>query len=221
MMNRKKHAAIVILLCVATAGVANPQGRSPAPRYGIPKLGPGQLWISSIPVGLEVYPGPKVEGKPAGRTPVILDAKSVGPKVTIALRKKEGEPALPDQSELIDFTAETNTSMWIRDAGIDTDIGRALTYRVDTGRPTLIALFQSRTSTLTDWARRYPSARNFTFRDKTVRKDLSGRGVPTSYLDLAIGLLHRGGKIALPARDGWVIAEVISSGDVKVTVAPH
>jgi hypothetical protein len=221
MMIRKSHAASVILLCVTTAALAAPKKQSAAPRYGVPKLRPGQLWISSVPIGLEVYPGAKTEGKPVGRTPLILDAKSVGPQVTVVLRKEKDGAALPDQTDFIDFTSETNHSMWIRDAGVDTDVGRGLTYRVDPQRQTLIALFQSRSGNLTDWARQYPPGRNFSFGEKAARNDLAKRGVPALYVDLAIDLLHRGGKVALPARDGWIVAQVMPSGSVTVATPPR
>lgn len=123
-MTRKKRALSAILPGVTAAALAAPQKQSASARYGIPKLRPGELWISSVPVGLEVDPGAKSEGQPVGRTPLILDAESVGLRVTVVLRKEKDGPGRPEQTENIDFTAETTHSMWIRDAGVGTDIAR-------------------------------------------------------------------------------------------------
>jgi hypothetical protein len=55
MKNRKRSGIVVIVCCVAFATIAAaPKKRSPV-RYGFPKLPPGKMWISSVPVGLEVY----------------------------------------------------------------------------------------------------------------------------------------------------------------------
>lgn len=221
MKNRKRAAVEILVCCIALAAFAAAPKKSPPPRYGIPKLRPGQLWITSVPVGAEVYLGPKVADKPIGRTPLLLNARTAGAPVTVNLPKKSYGGELPNQLDLLDFTAETTHTIVHKDGEVVTDLSRAVTYRIPLHKPTLIALFQPRTLELSEWARRYPPGRNFSFREERVRKDLAGRGVPSVQIDLGIELLRRGGKVALPGRDGWLIAEVQPSGDVTVIGAPR
>jgi len=183
------------------------------PAYGIPTLKPGQLWVSSVPVGLEVYVGDHPEGKPVGRTPVVLDVGSVGSHVTVSVQKSEYGGQLPSQRDLIDFSAERSHSLTIRNE----DVSRALTYKVDSQKKqTVIALFQPRSVSLSDMSRFYPQGSNFRFRESLVRRELAAKGVPPEYVRRGIRLLHRGGKIALPGRDGWLVAEVTPSGMVAI-----
>jgi len=222
-MKDRRQTRIVAVLCGAAlaAIAAAPSKNSPA-RYGFPKIPPGKVWISSVPVGLDVYLSAQPQGKSVGKTPLLLDApKKPGP-VTVSLPKKKYGGDLPDQTELIDFTSQTTHSVGHRDGDVAVDLSRGLTYQFDpASKRTLIALFQARSVELSDWARRYPPGRNFSFRDDAVRKDLAGRGVPTVQIDLAIPLLHRGGKIALPGADGWLVAEVQPSGEVTIATAPR
>jgi hypothetical protein len=209
---------VIAFLLVASASAAADK-RTEKPRYGIPALRPGELWVSSVPTGLDVYLAGKPEGKPVGRTPILLDAKSLGPEVTVKLLKSS-EPDLGPSEDLVDFTSQVTHELWHEDHdGVKTRLSVALTYRVDPHRKqTLIALFQPKSSTLSDWARRYAPGNNFSFRADKVRKDLASRGVPDAFLDLGISLLRRGGKVALPARDGWLIAEVLPLERVRMLV---
>lgn len=211
-------AAVAALgLTVAIAGAAPPK-KAAQPRYGFPPLRAGQFWVTSVPVGVEVYAGPAVKGKPLGRTPLLLTSKQVGTHLTFNIVPSEYGGNLPHQLELIEPSAQNTHSLSISFPDHEEDRSRGITYKVDPSkRRTLIALFQSRSGTLSDWARRYPPGVNFRFRDEPVKADLASLGVPSIYLADAIRLLHRGGKIALPARDGWVAAEVTPSGQVEVT----
>jgi len=211
----------IALLLVASASAAAAK-RTEKPRYGIPALRPGELWVSSVPIGLEVYVAGKPQGKPVGRTPIVLDAKSLGPEVTVRL-PKASEHDVPPQEDLADFTSQVTHGELVVDdhdlSGVRERLSVALTYKVDPRRKqTLIALFQPKSATLSDWARRYPPGNNFSFRADKVRKDLATAGVPDVFLDLGISLLRRGGKVAFPVRNGWVIAEVLSLERVRVLV---
>ncbi|MDQ5872343.1 MAG: hypothetical protein M3547_09090 [Acidobacteriota bacterium] len=65
----------VLLLAAAPPMPAAPRRNAPAVKYGIPRLSPGQLWVSSIPAGLEVRIGKDpVSGRVVGRTPVVVKA---------------------------------------------------------------------------------------------------------------------------------------------------
>ena len=203
----------------ATGTPAKPANARAVPlRRGIPKLAPGQVWISSIPVGLEVRQGDRpMTGKVLGRTPIVVDTPVRPAHLTVVLPTKEGGGALPSQAELIDFTAHVTHSTQLGKE----DLSRAITYRFETGsRPTAIALFQSRNASLSDWAKQYPRGINFRFADGDVRKELAAKRVPAGFVALGIELLHRGGKIALPAANGWIIAQVTPTGRVEIADAP-
>jgi hypothetical protein len=223
MKNRRYTRIGALVCCVVLATVAAaPKKKSSPVRYGFPKIPAGKVWISSIPVGLDVYLAPQPQGKPVGRTPLLLDAPKTAGPVTVSMPKKKYGDDLPEQTDLVDFTSQTTHSVGHRDGDVAVDLSRGLTYRLDpASKRTLIALFQSRSIGLSDWARRYPPGRNFSFRDDAVRKDLAGRGVPSVQVDLGIQLLHRGGKIALTGADGWLVAEVQPSGEVTITAAPR
>lgn len=216
-------AAIALLLAASTAVAAD--RKTASPRGGMPRVfPPGKVWISSVPVGLEVTAGRKPAGsKVLGRTPLLVDSKAFEPfggEVTVSLRVKKGRK-LPSQADLVDFTAVTNHAIWIRNGTVDTEWGRALTYRVGPKSPTAIALFQPKSASLSEWARQYPSGKSFPFSEDPARKDLAAKGVPAAYVDLVIRLLGRGGKVAVPGRDGWLVAEVRPPGVVAITAAPR
>jgi hypothetical protein len=199
------------------------------PRYGIPRLEPGQLWVSSVPVGLEVRSGdnPNVK-KVLGRTPLILNARDVDRYVTVTIQKKQYLGTLPDQMDFLDFSAKTTHSMTIQhppdgeDKGRPTeDVARAITYELHLpDRQTVIALFQSRDLSLSDLARFYPAGSNFRFSDQGLQKRLAQKGVPSEFIFQGMRLLHRGGKVALPGTHGWLIAQVTSSGQVDLLEPP-
>jgi hypothetical protein len=202
------------------------------PRYGIPRLEPGQLWVSSVPVGLEVRSGdnPNVK-KVLGRTPLILNARDVDRYVTVTIQKKQYLGTLPDQMNFLDFSAKTTHSMTIQHPPAEEDKGRpaedvarAITYELHLpDRQAVIALFQSRDLSLSDLARLYPPGSNFRFSDQGLQKRLAQKGVPPEFVSAGIQLLHRGGKIALPGAHGWsdwLIAEVTPSGQVDLLEPP-
>jgi len=207
-------AAVVLAL---TTG-AQKSSRS---RYGIPKLKPGQLWISSVPVGLEVYLGKRQAGKPAGRTPLLLPSARGVSDVTVVLPKAKPDEELPSQFDFADHTASTTTSKTHVEGEVKVDVSRALTYPVDAGsKPTLIALFQPKSAPLSDWARRYPPGSNFRFPVDRARRDLVALGVPSEFVTLGIQLLRKGGKVSLPSAKGWIVAEVTASGEVSISNPP-
>src|SRR6476660_4402201 len=78
----KKVASVLVLTLGAGPAPALPARARPTParpaeggpvRYGIPPLSPGQLWVTSVPVGLEVRLGDDPRVAPVGRTPLVLD----------------------------------------------------------------------------------------------------------------------------------------------------
>ncbi len=234
-MVRRAYAArsllpLLLLLPLPTLSSAIRGAKSP--RYGIPRLAPGQVWVTSVPVGLEVRSGdnPNVK-KVLGRTPLILNARDVDRYVTVSIQKKQYLGTLPDQMEFLDFSAKTTHNMTIQhppdaeDKGRPAeDVARAITYELHLpDRQTVIALFQSRSLSLSDLARLYPAGSNFRFSDQALQKRLALKGVPPEFISAGIRLLHRGGKIALPRAQGWsdwLIAEVTPSGQVDVLEPP-
>lgn len=220
LLGRIGAAVVVLYLAVASTSAA-PEPKNSRPRYGFPELRAGQFWVSSVPVGLEVYAGTKPKGKPLGRTPLRLSSRQVGSHLTVSVLKSEYSGTLPHQFDLVEPSAENTQSTTIKYPDREEDWSRAITYKVDPSRkPTLIALFQAKSGSLSDWSRHYPPGVNLRFRDEAAKVDLTARGVPPAFLPEAIRLLHRGGKIALPGRDGWFVAEITLSGRVAVVTAP-
>lgn len=219
--SRRWLAPLLLLLSFASpAPAAGPRKKAPASpvKHGIPRLAPGQLWVSSIPAGLEVRIGDSpLSGKVVGRTPVVVAAADVGPLVTVTLLRKEYGADLPHQKELADFSAKSNHSAVNQVAGKEEDYLRAITYEVKLpARQTVIALFQSRFLPLSKVARLYPPGSNFPFSDSVVSKRLAEMGVDAKSIPEALGLLHRGGKVVLQAGTNWLVAEVTRPGVVEV-----
>lgn len=199
----------------APTPVASARKSAPA-RYGIPRLAPDQVWVSSVPVGLEVRVGEDLGSKPVGRTPLVLKRQDVGRYLSVSIGKKQFGGSLPNQTSFLDFTGKSSHSIGKKYGERVEDLGRAISYELPPRKQTLIALFQSRDWSLSELARLYPRGSNFPFSDAGVKKRLDEKGVPTEYVRTGVRLLHRGGKVALPGRGGWLILEVTSPGQVDL-----
>lgn len=154
-----------------------------------------------------------------GRTPLVLSRRDVGPYVTVTIQKKDSSGKLPNQMDLADFTAARTHSSVLKDDrdGKVEDVDRSITYKVRLPeKQTIIALFQTKHLLLADLAGLYPPGSNFRFSDEVVRKSLEGRGVSSEFIRAGIPLLHRGGKIALPSKQGWLVLEATASGQVEL-----
>ena len=217
---RRLLVPILLLVSFVSPAPAAGPGKKQAPvKYGIPRLAPGQLWVSSIPAGLEVRVGESpLSGKVVGRTPVVVDAADVGPFVTVTLLRKDYSADLPPQGDLADFSAKTSHSAVHQAEGKEEDYLRAITYEVKfPARRTVIALFQPRSLPLSKVARLYPPGSSFSFSDPVVSKLLAEKGVASASIPEALGLLHRGGKVVLKAgARNLLVAEVTAAGVVEV-----
>ena len=214
-----KTLASVLLLVLLNGPTSTGPARASSARYGIPRLAPGQLWVSSVPVGLEVRLGEDPNSKAIGRTPLVLNPRQAGSHVTVTIYKTEAGGKLPDQLDLADFTAAKTYSAALADekTGKVTDVNRSITYKVELPKKqSVIALFQTKHHTLTDLDRLYPRGSNFRFSDEIIRASLAGRGVSPDFIRAGIPLLHRGGKVALPSSQGWLVLEVTPSGQVEL-----
>ncbi len=210
---------VLLLSALQAPTTAGPRTKSPPAHYGDPRLARGQLWVSSVPVGLEVRAGEDPKSKPIGRTPLVLKAQDVRPYVTVTIQKSDARGKLPHQLDLADFTStRTNSSMWKDElTGKVEDLDRSITYKVRLPeKQTVIALFQTKHLSLADLPGLYPPGSNFRFSDEIIRKSLEQRGVSPEFIRAGIPLLHRGGKIALPSNQGWLVLEVTASGQVEL-----
>jgi hypothetical protein len=214
-----KSLASFLLLVLLNGPTSTGPVKATSARYGIPRLAPGQVWVTSVPVGLEVRVGEDPRSKAVGRTPLVLKPGQAGSFVTVTIQKTEVGGKLPTQLDLADFTAEKTGSTAFRDeiTGKVEDVDRSITYKVRLpDKPTVIALFQTKRLANADLARLYPPGSNFPFSDEIIRASLKGRGVSPELIRAAIPLLHRGGKIAVPSKDGWLVLEATPSGMVEV-----
>jgi hypothetical protein len=215
-----RSLAAVFLLAIPSVPLCADPAKAAGARPGIPRLAPGEVWVSSVPVGLEVRSGENPNAKKVlGRTPLIVNSREAGRFVTVRVEKKEYGGELPSQGDLADITATTSHSMVIRNGNVDEDLARALTFEIEPGKTTVIALFQGRSQPLDAIGRLYPRGTNFQFPDDAAQKALADKGVPEAFIGLGIELLHRGGKVALPGRDGWLVAEATASKTVVVVDA--
>ena len=203
--------------------------KSPTPHYGFPRLAPGLIWVSSVPVGLEVHSGDSpTPQKVLGRTPLVLKARDLDRYVTVTIQKAEFGGELPNIMAFLDFTSRaTHNTIWKGENAegkiVEEDRSRAITYDVRPDKPTIIALFETGLHSLTDLDRLYPQGANFRFSDEALRTRLTEKGVPPEFISAGIRLLHRGGKIALPGTKGWegcLIAEVKPFGQVDLVDSP-
>ena len=213
--------ALLLLPLATPTSVGLARKRAPV-RYGIPKLAPGQIWVSSVPPGLEVRAGEDpMTKKVIGRTPIVLKAKDVGAYVIVSITKKEWGAELPDQIELLDISAKSTHSSLLDFGTYQQDVSRSLSFRVPLPpKNSVIALFQTRPLSLKQVERLYPRGSNFQFAHEPIEKKLAAKGVPPDFIQAGIRLLERGGKVALPGARGWLVAEVTSSGDVEVVEPP-
>jgi hypothetical protein len=224
----KKITFLLVLTLAAGAAPALPAKARPTPvrpaaaspvHYGIPRLAPGQLWVASVPVGLEVRLGDDPRVAPVGRTPLVVDARKAGTYVTVTLRKSEAGGRVPIQTDLADFTYAKSGSAGTQDeaTGKIEYADLSLTYRTRLpDKQTVIALFQTRRASPAEIDRLYPPGSNFRFPDEIVRASLTGRGVSPDLVRSAISRLHRGGKVAVQSKEGWLVVEATASGMVEV-----
>ena len=221
--------AVLLLLAFETSTSAGPRTKSPTPYYGIPKLAPGLLWVSSVPVGLEVHSGKSpTPQKVLGRTPLVLKTRDLDRYVTVTIQKEEFGRELPNLMNFLDFTSRaTHSTIWqgknAEGKAVEEDRSRGITYDVRPDKPVIIALFQTKDHSLSDLDRLYPPGSNFRFSDQGLQKRLAEKGVPPEFISAGIRLLHRGGKIALPdapGRSNWLIAEATPSGQVDLLNPP-
>jgi hypothetical protein len=211
-----KLASALLMLLLSAPKPAVPPRKGAGP--GIPKLAPGQLWVSSVPVGLEVRLGDDPRVKAVGRTPLVLKSSDATRYVTVTIQKSEAGGKVPAQIDLADFTAAKNFSAGTRDeaTGKVEYADCSLAYRTRPDNPAVIALFQTKHQAIPELERLYPPGSNFRFSDDVTRKSLVGRGVSAEFVRAAISLLHRGGKVAVPSKEGWLVLEVTPSGMVEV-----
>jgi hypothetical protein len=225
-----KSLASVLLLVLLDSPTSTGPARASSARYGIPRLAPGQLWVSSVPAGLHVHSGKSpTSQKILGHTPLVLSIRDLDRYVTVTIQKKDFGGELPNVMAFLDFTSRATHSTTWRGTNaegkiVDQDLSRAITYDVGLpGKQTIIALFQTRDLTPSDLDRLYPPGLNFPFSDQALQESLARKGVPPAYISSGIRLLHRGGKVALPGSQGWirpVIAEVTSGGRVDLLDGP-
>ena len=210
---------VLLLLPSKAPASARPSSKGLSAHYGISRLAPGQVWVSSVPIGLEVRVGEDPKSKALGRTPLVLDRRTAGPFVTVTIQKKDYRGKLPNQLDFADFTAAKTHSTVLKDerTGKVEDVDRSVTYKVRLPeKQTVIALFQTKQLPLSDLARLYPPGSNFRFSDEIVRKSLEGRGVSPEFIRAGIPLLHRGGKMAFPSKGGWLVVEATESGQIEL-----
>lgn len=215
------------LLVVALWAAAQ---RRAVSKYAIPTLGPDQLWISSVPVGLPVYVSESIEAKISdknfvGRTPTVVELEPGRRVVTVMMEdfmdelKKRGlvevgEVKVPEV--WYDVSAYSRIKMIRTDpqAGGHFDVG--FTYLLRDEQKVLIALFQPENVPLDKLASLYPPGRNFVFDESAVAQELRERGIESPTTETALALLRRGGKIGLDGKTGAFVVMITGDNTFEV-----
>jgi len=185
-----------------TGGTRGKPGRIPP----MPAPDEDVLWISSVPLGAEVFAKP-FDCKAAlvwkeymriGRTPFKRELGAgtyaikihVPDKVAMKLRPatKLGEDAVP-------FERDSWGEVTFREGA---NVLASVTYTIEKREgkaATLIALFQRKGLTLDEVVEGCPEGHSFNFNDKKLEGALLSQKVPRGDIPKILDALHRGGKI--------------------------
>ncbi len=185
----------------------------------MPRAGEDIFWVSSVPLGAQVFVKP-FDCKAAevwkdyirmGETPFACElgpgkyaVKILVPeKLASGLRPamKLGEDANPFEH---DGWGEVNFRT-------GENVIAAVTYTVIKveGQPaTLISLFQKKGATLEQVVESFPTGHNFNFDEKKLEGDLLYQQVPKNDIALMLRALHRGGKIIWHGPDKSLMIEI-------------
>ncbi|HKQ79938.1 MAG TPA: hypothetical protein VJ810_39965 [Blastocatellia bacterium] len=169
---------------------------------GMPKLESGEVWISSIPVGLKLYvanhaiPKTPDESNYKGITPQKFKLDGGKYKFAIVV-KKDSRAAFDPTLSQIKMTPLAGGELSIE-----------YSFEKKTDDPlTMIVLATPKDISLDSLNKYYPQGNNFDFRDEEVRSIFRTIGVSDVDANKAIPLLHRNGKVIIAKERGVTILE--------------
>jgi hypothetical protein len=191
-------------------------------RYGIPEdLKPSQLWVSSVPVGLdvEIYKGSK-EIFLKGQTPITVELEPgryvievIGNRARGTFERSFGIISdRPKDRPNGDVIAREK-----KEGGLEIFLGLPFEVEKVADKPmTLIVLFQPRVKSLDELDSLFPESDNFVFDEVAIKKILSEKGVLEQDIPKALSLLRRGGKLFLEGKGYTFIIEITASNNWKI-----
>ncbi len=201
---------VVLLADFATpALVEEYRAQESTAKLGIPELSAGQVWISSIPLGLRAYVtvGSEAE-KFVGTTPVVASVKEGPFKVMVEIPVEQLPVTLPSPLTPDFFLDESADTVGDSYKQMEGEIRRTLElqYRLEYPKDkTVIALFHPRNMGLADFERFYPDGTNFALEEfeQLLSDRLGAEDITENNKDIALDRLRRGGIVTLYA-NGWL-----------------
>ncbi len=202
------------------------------PRTILPMPGPKEdrFWVSSVPVGAEVWakafdcPEARVWGeyRLLGRTPLTqaLRPGKYAVKVVVPdALARDLQPAFRLGEEANPFEHDGWGEVHFRRDG---NLIESVTYTVmkKAEKPaTLIALFQKRGQSFEDVLKGFPEGYNFHFSDKKLTAALAYNEVPEASIPGILDALHRGGKVIWHGRKRSFMITILPGGTWDLTFA--
>jgi len=179
-------------------------------------LRPNQIWVSSVPVGLNfsVISGSRTIRK--GRTPLMIELdpglytiRVEGNRISLKDKHSTLSPSGEEKKKMInEILCITDTNKWeVRDVFSTSGDDRVLylEYRVkkEGDKPlSLIALCQPTDKKIEALDSFFPKGNNFNFEEVALTKNLVEKGISETDIEKILSLLRRGGKIALRNKMG-------------------
>jgi hypothetical protein len=194
------------------------------PKSGFPELGEDEMWVSSVPTGLDVYVGSDTEtliepGNIIGTTPLIFKRTEEHKFVAVAPEDIDAQWAdklidpHPEKLErtTADIFASSVTYKIVEDEG-ERRLIIAFVYDLEKlDRNTLISLFQWSKDPLSTYEDIFPKEETFRFDEETMRMALSNLGITDeATVSKAMEYLRRGGKVAVNREDDFITIELLS-----------
>ncbi len=212
---------IIVVFVVSSLGLQGGLFAQNQERCGTPQnLKPDQLWVSSVPIGLDIEINKGSEKILKNKTPIIVklepgrySIRVIGDKAIGTFERTFGiisdRPKDQPKGDLI--------ALEKKEGGVGIFLGLPYELEKIADKPiTLIALFQPRNKSLDELDSVFPKGDNFKFDEVAIKKVLSEKGVPGQDIPKALSLLKRGGKLFLEGKNYVFIIEIMGSNNWKI-----
>ena len=202
--------------------------------YRRPVVEENKVWISSIPIGLEVkvgkfYTGSSLEAEPVGKTPLLLDLEPG--KYTFAVEwpevERENLENMIDDANIYGYSLQSPDGMSMASKRIQFFYGmlehtadkfyRWYIFEKSSNKgDSFIALFSPKYNSLKEIDSIYPDGENYLFKKSELEKVLNQKKINDIDLLLVNSLLQRGGKLPLKSNLKYYMLEVDPSSNLVI-----
>ena len=195
----------------------------------MPRASENVLWVSSVPLGADVYLKRTSRGgrgireyQKLGTTPLSIPIQPGDYMVRVSVpgnlaAKLKPSPKLDENANPFEHDGWSEVGF-----RADQHVVESVSYEVrksDGRAATLISLFQQKGLKLPDVVAAFPAGHNFHFDDKRVEDAIVAKGVPKTDASLVLDALHRGGKIIWQDDKQSLIIELVP-GDPGWNIRP-